>query len=91
MLLSIDPKKIEDQLAKNPPVYVVTPYNLGFVEIHHELPTTDVYSMTPVMPPDLERARERILNLRQHLIDTGSLPLSPDDLEQKIDETRGRR
>ncbi len=91
MLLSIDPKKIKEQLAKHPPTYVVTPYNLEDVIIRRELPTADVNSMTPVVSPDLERARERILKLRKHLIDTGLPPLSPDELEEKIDETKGRR
>ncbi len=89
--LSIDPKKVEKLLAEHPPRYIITPFNLEPVEIHHDLPTADVYTMTPVIPPDLERARERVLSLRQHLIDMGETPLSPDDLEQKIDETRGRR
>jgi hypothetical protein len=91
MLLSIDPKKIEDQLAAFPPAYIVAACNIDPEKILRDLPTADVYSMTPALPPDSERARERVLNLRQLLIDGGSRPLSPDDLDLKIDEIRGRR
>lgn len=49
MLLSIDKKKIEDQLAKHPPIYVVTSQNLETEEIHPAIPTSDVYSMNVAM------------------------------------------
>ncbi|MGI0134154.1 MAG: hypothetical protein ACREBW_04265, partial [Candidatus Micrarchaeaceae archaeon] len=61
MWLSIDQKKIADQVAEKLPAYVVTPCNMEFDIISYDTPTADVYSVTLSMPPELERARERVL------------------------------
>jgi hypothetical protein len=49
-----------------------------------------VYSTTNAMPIDMERARERLLFLRQRLIASGIKPLSEEELARTIEETRGR-
>jgi len=91
MLLSIDPHKVAQKLEEKPPAYFVTPYNLEMEDFFLEAPTTNMYSVTPMVPPELERARERVLNLRQRLADAGVRPFGTDELEAKIDEIRGRR
>ena len=90
MSFSIDQKKIDAELAKTPPAYTVTPCNLEIPSVSYELPTVNVNSAVTAMPPGLERARERFLILRQRIIDRGSSPLSNDELDREIDETRGR-
>ncbi|MCX6633834.1 MAG: hypothetical protein NT090_01870 [Acidobacteria bacterium] len=90
MFLLIDPKKIEDQLAAQPPRYIVAPCNLEPMQIPIPPPTAEIYSMTPLMPPDLQKARERLLFLRERVIEGGQRTLSPTELTQEIDETRGR-
>jgi hypothetical protein len=85
MLLSIDQNKIAEQLAKEQPLYVVTPCNLEMPSISYEAPSSDVQSVVTAMPPELERARDRLQALRQSL-----KPMSDEDLERKIDQTRGR-
>lgn len=93
MLLSIDPRKIDEQVANSPPPYVVFAYNLEspIVPPHGEIATTHVISTASGMPPDVERYRDRVLSLRQHIIDRGERPASsPEELEHIIDETRGR-
>ena len=90
MLLLIDQNKIDAQLAETQPTYTVTPVNLETPTIRYELPAVDVNSAVTAMPADLECVRARLLSLRQTLIERGVEPLSADDLERKIDETRGR-
>lgn len=90
MVLSIDKKKIKAQLAKNRPAYEVTPYNLEVVTVHRPPPSAEVHSMVTEVSPELERARERLLALRQRIIDEGRSPLSPEELEEQIGQARGR-
>jgi hypothetical protein len=52
--------------------------------------SAQVHGTITAMPASLERARERLLALRQNLIASGVRPLSADELEREIDETRGR-
>lgn len=89
MLLLIDPKKIEEALRKTPPSYVISPCNVEIAVPRYENPAVYVGSTVTTMSPELERSRERVLSLRQHLIDSGRQPLSPDALEREINETRG--
>ena len=89
MLLSIDPEKIRKQLA-TPAIYTITSGNLETQPISYEPETVKVYTTTTAMPVDMERARERLLLLRQRLIASGVKPLSEEELERTIDETRGR-
>lgn len=90
MLLSIDQKKIDAQLAETSPAYTATPCKPETLTMRYELPTVEVHSAVTAMPADFERARTRLLSLRHSLIKRGVDPLSADDLERKIDETRGR-
>ena len=90
MLLSIDPTRVAQQLAKTTPAYIVVPFNLDAGSIAYDPPTADVYSTATGMPPDVERARARLLALRRRLIESGASPLSSEDLERHMDETRGR-
>lgn len=83
MYLSIDPRKVAKQLENNSPAYVVTPYNLDPEPVEYELPTADICSVTLAMPPELERARERVLALRQQIVDRGVAPLSAADIERQ--------
>jgi len=78
MLLSIDPQKVQLKLAEKPPSYVVTPYYWEADVIQPEAPTSGFSSFTPSVPPELERARERVLALRQQLIAKGN-PFVPDN------------
>jgi hypothetical protein len=91
MLLSIDSEKVKEQLAKTSPAYIVTPSNLEPpIEMTYELPSAEVHGTLSGMPPDLERAHERLWALRNRIIHSGRKPLSPQELEREIDETRGR-
>jgi hypothetical protein len=90
MLLSIDPEKVREQLA-TPPAYTVTwSSKLETPPIHYDPVSVNIYSTTTAMPIDMERARARLLSLRQSLIESGVKPLSTENLEREIDETRGR-
>jgi hypothetical protein len=91
MVLSIDQKKIDEQLAATPKTYLVTPLNLEMMPI--AVPgdiAIGVYSTVSVLPADAERSRARLLALRQRLIQRGVQPLAADDLDRYIDDTRGR-
>jgi len=90
MLLSIDQNKIAAQLAQEHPAYTVTICKIEIPDLRYELPTVDVNTAVTAMPPDLERARERLLLLRQRIIDRGLSPLSNDELDREIGDTRGR-
>ena len=90
MLLSIDQEKIDKQLEVTKTPCIVTSCNLETENIPYQNPPMHVGSSMTGMPPDLIRARDRVLTLRQRLIDRGQQPLSPDALEREIDETRGR-
>ena len=90
MLLSIDQNKIVEQLAKSPPAYTVTPNNLEPASVGYEPPTAEVHSTATLVSPDVERARRLLLTLRERVIENGRKPLSADELEREIDETRGR-
>lgn len=93
MSLSIDQSKVNEQLAKSPPAYVVSPCNLEIVTVppQAEIPATNVTSTIGGVPPEVERYRDQVLSLRQHLIDKGEHPASsPEELERIINETRGR-
>jgi hypothetical protein len=91
MLLSIDNEKIEKQLKEIPQAYIVS---IGYWEPEAvrsvEIPRTDAQSAINVLPPDVEKARERLMALRQRAIESGMRPVSFDALETLIDETRGR-
>jgi len=93
MLLSINQRKIEEQLANSPPMYVVSPCNWEGVVVpaQNEIPTTNVTSAVSDMSPELERYRDRVLSLRQRIIERGEHPASStEELERILDETRGR-
>jgi hypothetical protein len=94
MLLSIDQKKIDELLVNNPPLYTVTPSTLETVDVsalNYEIPSGSVYSTVTEMSPEAERYRDRVLSLRQHIIDRGEHPASStEELERIIDEMRGR-
>jgi hypothetical protein len=94
MLLSINQKKIDEQLANYPPLYVVSPCTLEIAAApapQFEFPEMRVNGTASGISPEVERYRDRVLLLRRQLIDRGERPAaSPDELERIIDETRGR-
>jgi hypothetical protein len=90
MTLLINPNKVKRQLKIGKPLYLVSSYSVPTRNIPCAPPTADVHGTVAAISPDVERARERMLTLRQNIIDGGRAPLSPDALEQEIDETRGR-
>jgi hypothetical protein len=91
MLLSIDATKVADQLRMARPTYVVTTCNVEAIAMSAPQPSgISIFSTVVAMPPDLERARARLLTLRQRLIASGESPLSALDLDRQLDETRGR-
>ncbi len=85
MSLSIDQKKINEQLESTKTQYIVTSGNLEPEDIRYEIPSISVGSTTTVIPPDLMRARERLQALRKNL-----KLIAPFDLDREIDEIRGR-
>lgn len=90
MLLSIDATKVEEQLGRSRPSYTVTACNLEVAAGDSDQPSTTVVSTVVAMPPELELARERLIRLRQNLIQRGQPLLSAEDLDRELDETRGR-
>ena len=91
MLLSIDRAKVEERLRAATPTYVVTPCNLEPLSVGEaQSPATGIVSTVVAMPPDLERARARLLALRERVIAAGHLPLSSAQLDAELDEARGR-
>lgn len=90
MSLSINQAKINEQLARNPPKYSVVPCNLEIVfpPIPEKPPTV---SSTVDASREWEEYRDRVLALRQRIIQRGKHPAgSAYELERIIDETRGR-
>ena len=82
MLLSIDPDKVREQLA-TPMTYTVTSTNLETQPpAYYEPVSARAYSTTPAMPVDMERGRERLLLLRQRLIERGVKTLSGEELDR---------
>jgi hypothetical protein len=83
MLLAIDQKKVDEQLAAITLGYVVNAFNVETaVMAPPESPSTDVYSTVAGLPPDVERVRARLFALRQRVIDSGVKPLSADELDR---------
>jgi len=90
MLLLIDEKKIQDELARTTPTYAVVASNLEIPIAGYPPPVVSVSSAVMTLSPDMEKARQRVMERRQRLIESGSKPLSAEELERVIDETRGR-
>lgn len=91
MLLTIDLGKVQAELAKTMTSYVVAPSTLEIAVEHGSQPSgVGVVSTVVSMPLDTERARTRLLTLRQRLVERGNAPLSDDELDRHIAETRGR-
>jgi len=90
MLLWIDEKKVEEELKKPRQNYAVSAVNCepGTIPLL-ETPTSHAYSAVNLVPPDMEAARERLLALRQKIMERGGL-VSGENLDRLIDETRGR-
>jgi len=93
MLLSIDPEKVKQKLAEPPVVFTLAPSNFEPAAPRPEAPSPDsvrTESTVSGLPESAQRARQRLLSLRQSLIASGVTPLTPDELDQEIDKTRGR-
>ncbi len=90
MLLSIDENKVKDELARATPLYSVAALNIEIKIGEFPIPMVNASSAVMTLPPDLEKSTQRLIELRQRLIASGSKPLSADELERLIDETRGR-
>ena len=88
MSLSINFQKVREELAKAEDFRNAVPITVENVEI--AMPSAEIHGTLSVIPPEFERARERLLTLRQSLINRGEKFLSADDLDKGIDETRGR-
>lgn len=90
MSLSINQNKINEQLAKNHPGYVVFPCNLEVEQISFP-DSSSIVASTEDVSRDWGKYRDRVLFLRQRLVEKGKQPAnSPEELERIIDETRGR-
>jgi hypothetical protein len=91
MLLSINEKKIEEELKNTPLGYAVSAaYYEPPIDRHIELPSSEAYSAVNTLPPDIEAARERMMALRRKIIERGGQVASGEALARIIDETRGR-
>jgi hypothetical protein len=91
MSLSIVQKKIDEQLAANLPLaYTITSLNMEGPKVVYEPVAVEVHSVTTSLSPEAERSRTRLITLREQLLASGTKPLSPEELEREIDETRGR-
>jgi hypothetical protein len=93
MLLSINQRKIDEQLAISSAMYVISPCNLEIATPppEPEIPAMRITSTMSGTPPEVERYRDRVLSLRQQIVDRGERPASsPEELERIIDEARGR-
>ena len=90
MLLSIDKNKVRTELRKSRPSYSVTARNLEIKTEGYPAPSIEASSAAVVLSPEAEKAVSRLKELRQRLIDSGKKPLSANELEVLIDETRGR-
>jgi hypothetical protein len=90
MLLSIDDAKVKAEVAREQPSYRVTALNLELPMEGYSAPAITTVTAVMTMPPDLQKANELLMELRQRLIQKGEKLLSPDELEQLINETRGR-
>ena len=91
MLLSINTKKIEEELKTSSKGYAVS---VAFYEPETQksvdFPTAEAYSAVNILPPDVEAARERLMALRQKIVEREGGLASGEALDQIIDETRGR-
>ncbi len=92
MLLSINPKKVQKELANSRPSYLVSPCNFESAQNPVlESPSIQGASTLVGISPELEQFRDRVQRLRQHIVDRGEpLASSPEELEHVIDEMRGR-
>ena len=90
MLLLIDEKKIKEQLSQTFPSYSVSAFNLEIPIEGYPIPTVDVFNAVIVPSPESEKARDRLMRLRESLFKSGNKALSREELERVIDETRGR-
>jgi hypothetical protein len=93
MLLSIDLDRVKKKLREPPVELTLASANLEPTGPPLESPSAEsvrVHSTVTGLPDSLQRARQRLLLLRQSLIASGVSPLTPDELEREIDKTRGR-
>lgn len=91
MSLRIDLTKVQEQLARAVGSRnVFTPQSICPEQPNLALPTAEIFSTLSGMPPHLEQAHQRLLGLRQRIIEAGFEPLSAADLNHEIDEIRGR-
>jgi hypothetical protein len=91
MLLSIDQKKIDEQLANAQLGYTVSSVSWSAPESDTvKMPELNVGTTIFTMPPALEESRNRLLMLRDKIVIKGKPPMTPEELEHLVDETRGR-
>jgi len=89
MLLSIDAVKVTEQLERKPFYTVTWTSNLETQIAKTDEPVSaHIYSTVTEMPVDMERARARLLSLRRSLIAKGVQPLSREEFERSISDTR---
>lgn len=95
MSLLINPEKIEEQLRDNPLHYAVDPCNWPPAERPAEQQISSSYATTDLvfrLSEEAERYRDNVLSIRSGIIASGgNVAASADELQNLIDETRGRR
>ena len=91
MSFSIDTAKVQASIRAIQPLYLVASCNIP-LPAPHDVQVLDVSVVSTVLavPPGLERARTRLLALRQQLLESGQKPFSSSGLDRELDETRGR-
>jgi hypothetical protein len=91
MLLSIDKSKIDKMLAETPKHYVVTSSHMDAPQIAMaEASSACVYGTISNPTPITEKARQRLLTLRQKIVESGTALLGTEALEREVDDIRGR-
>jgi len=89
-LLVIDSNRLRQEIAQLPTSHNVWPQSFEAEGPEYMELTTDVSGTVFALPQDLKEAQNRLLALRQRLISEGNKPVSGDDLDQIIAESRGR-
>ncbi len=91
MLLSIDQTKIDALLAKAQPGYAIEAVLWSAPASNTvAIPELNAGSAIFVMLPSLEESRNKLLMLRDKIATKSKSPMTPEELERLVDETRGR-
>jgi hypothetical protein len=83
-LLIIDQTKVEQELARATPFYTTS------CSLEIPIPTARVWNTVMFTPPEVQEARQRLMEIRRRFIESGGRLLSTEELESTINEVRGR-